>query len=479
MDLFEFAGAASPEPGRPAAEREASTRKSPGKKAVRTEPKVFSISQVTRKIRFLLEASLGQVWVAGEVSNVRRQASGHTDLTLKDSDAQLSCVLFKGDARFVKLEIQNGMQLKAYGEITVYEARGQYQMIVKKLEQEGLGTLQARFEELKQRLHAEGLFASEKKKPIPPFPLTLAIVTSPTGAAVRDVLNVLERRAPWVKVIIAPVPVQGANAHAHIVHALELLSQQSGVSLPNIDTIIVCRGGGSIEDLWNFNEESVARAIYTCPIPVISAVGHEIDFTISDFVADLRAPTPSAAAELAVPNGESLARQLTDRRTALNSRVQRRLEQLRRQLDWHARGTLLREPERLIRERSMQLDSLAESLDQTAKDQIGQAKSRLAEARHALIQARPDRVLERRAMRLAALADRLDAAVTTQLKERKQMVAASTQLLKSLGPQSVFNRGFSLTTSEAGKPLSSTKAAPKGTVILTRLADGTLRSEVT
>ncbi|MCB1098514.1 MAG: exodeoxyribonuclease VII large subunit [Verrucomicrobiae bacterium] len=479
MDLFEFAGAASPEPSRPATEREASTRKPPSKKAVRAELKVFSISQVTRKIRFLLEASLGQVWVAGEVSNVRHQASGHTYFTLKDSDAQLSCVLFKGDARFVKLEIQNGMQLKAFGEITVYEARGQYQMIVKKLEQEGRGTLQARFEELKQRLHAEGLFASEKKKPIPPFPLTLAIVTSPTGAAVRDVLNVLERRAPWVKVIIAPVPVQGADAHAHIVHALELLSQQSGVSLPNLDTIIVCRGGGSIEDLWNFNEESVARAIYTCPIPVISAVGHEIDFTISDFVADLRAPTPSAAAELAVPNGESLARQLTDRRTALNSLVQRRLEQLRRQLDWHARGTLLREPERLIRERSMQLDSLAESLDRAAKYQIGQAKSRIAEARHALIQARPDRVLERRAMRLAALADRLDAAVTIQLKERKQMVATSTQLLKSLGPQSVFNRGFSLTTSEAGKPLSSTKAAPKGTVILTRLADGTLRSEVT
>jgi exodeoxyribonuclease VII large subunit len=480
MDLFEFAGAASPEPSRPATGRDASPRKSSSSKTTTSpEPKVFTISQVTRKIRFLLEASLGQVWVAGEVSNVRRQTSGHTYFTLKDSDAQLSCVLFKGDARFVKLEIQNGMQLKACGEITVYEARGQYQMIVKKLEQEGLGTLQARFEALKLRLHAEGLFSSEKKKTLPPFPQTLAIVTSPTGAAVRDVLNVLERRAPWVKVIVVPVPVQGANAHTHIAHALELLSSQSGASLPDIDTIIVCRGGGSIEDLWNFNEESVARAIYACPIPIISAVGHEIDFTIADFVADLRAPTPSAAAELAVPDRESLVRQLAERRSRLTGRVQRRLENLRRQLDWHARGTLLREPERLIRERRMQLDSLTESLDQAAKEQILQAKARVADARHALVQARPDRVLDRRAMRLSALADRLDAAVTMRLKERKQAVLAAGQLLKSLGPQSIFSRGFSLTTTEDGKPLSSSKAAPAGTVILTQFADGKLRSRVT
>lgn len=477
MDLFEFAGSQSPESDQPVGKGSLRSGKSASKKS--TGIKVFTISQLTRKIRFLLEASLGQVWATGEVSNVRRQASGHTYFTLKDAGAQLSCVLFRGDARFIKLEIEDGMQLKVFGEITVYETRGNYQMIVKKLEQEGQGSLQARFETLKRKLNAEGLFASERKKAIPRFPSTLAIVTSPTGAAVRDVLNVLKRRAPWVNVIIAPVPVQGATAHTNIASILNLLSNGSGTTLPNIDTIILCRGGGSIEDLWSFNEEEVARAIHACAVPVISAVGHEIDFTISDFAADLRAPTPSAAAELAVPDRAALSNQLDEWHTNLNLRTQRNLSQLQQRLDWNAKGSLTREPLRVIRERRMQLDGLTESLDQAATEQIALAKSRLGEARHSLLHARPDRVLERRAMRLASLTDRMDTALAGLLKQKTLQVSSSLQLLKSLGPQSVFSRGFSLTTTADGCVLKKAEDAPEGTVIHTQLAEGRLVSKTT
>ena len=370
------------------------------------------------------------------------------------------------------------MQVRAFGEVTVYEARGQYQMIVKKLEQEGHGTLQARFEALKRQLHAEGLFSADQKRPIPNFPRTIAIVTSPTGAAVRDVLNIVTRRAPWVRSIIIPVPVQGAEAHLQIAHAIGLLSSNERTGLPKIDTIVLCRGGGSIEDLWNFNEESLARAIYDCPIPVISAVGHEIDFTIADFVADLRAPTPSAAAELAVPDRNTLKRQLQEGRADFAARVIRRLGDLSRQLEWLSKGALMREPERQIRESRMRLDNLTESLDQMAKDKILEEKTRIVASRHALLQARPDRVLDRRAMRLAALSDRLDAATSHRFKEQDRRVAAAAHLLKSLGPESVFKRGFSLTTTEDGKPLTSPDATPPGTVIRTHLAEGTLVSTV-
>ncbi|MGK0184381.1 MAG: exodeoxyribonuclease VII large subunit [Verrucomicrobiales bacterium] len=475
MDLFEFAGTQAPEPDRPAASQ-GTRKRSPQAKTPAV--KVFTVSQLTRKIRFLLEASLGQVWAAGEVSNVRRQASGHTYFTLKDAGAQLSCVLFRGDARFVKLEIQDGMQLKAFGEITVYETRGNYQMIVKKLEQEGQGALQARFEELKQKLSAEGLFSNDIKRAIPRFPQTLAVITSPTGAAVRDVLNVLKRRAPWVRTIVVPAPVQGAHAHSNIAAAINLLNSNTTTGLPHIDTIILCRGGGSIEDLWSFNEEDVARAIHACSIPIISAIGHEIDFTISDFAADLRAPTPSAAAELAVPDRESLSRQLNEWQTSLKTRTNRRLNHLRQQLDWQVKGSLSREPQRVIRERSMQLDNLTETLDQTAADQLTLAQSRITEARHSLLQSRPDRVLERRAMRLSNLSDRMDVAILGSLKQQSQKISAAGQLLKSLGPQSVFNRGFSLTTTQDGILLKNAKGVPTGTVIHTQLANGKLTSKV-
>ena len=472
MDLFEFAGTSGPESG-PSA-RNAGERRTGHSSSV----KIFTIGQLTRKIRFLLEASLSEIWVSGEVSNVRRQASGHTYFSLKDASAQLSCVLFRGDARFVKIEPENGMQLRAFGDVSVYEARGQYQMIVRKLALEGQGVLQAKFEALKQRLHNEGLFAQASKQPLPRFPSTLAIVTSPTGAAVKDVINVVTRRAPWVRVIVVPVPVQGVGAHVDIAQALQRLGSGRLSGVPPIDAIILCRGGGTLEDLWNFNEEDVARAIHGCPIPVISAVGHEIDFTIADFAADVRAPTPSAAGELAVPDQSALVRQLTENLTGLDISMQRRLDEWRKQLEWCARGTLFREPTRLLRERRMQLDNLSETLDQLAKDVAAEGRSRVNEARHSLLQARPDRVLDRRSMRLSMLADKLDAGAHSLLKNRTLKVEACAHLLKSLGPAAVFNRGFSLTTTAEGKPLNDAADIAPGSIIYTRLANGSLTSRV-
>lgn len=280
---------------------------------------VHSVSDITADIRASLEDGFHSVWVEGEISNLRRPGSGHSYFTLKDSFAQLSCVFFKGAASRSPVELRDGLQVQVQGDISVYEARGQYQLIAKVVQPKGAGDLQARFEALKRKLDAEGLFAPERKKPIPVFPTTIGIVTSPTGAAIRDMLNVFSRRAPWIRVVIYPARVQGEGSAEEIAAGVRAFDE--GVIVPRPDLVIVSRGGGSIEDLWSFNEEVVARAIASCSIPVMSGVGHEIDFTIADFVADRREPTPSAAAENATPDSETLFRHLDILRASLDNRV--------------------------------------------------------------------------------------------------------------------------------------------------------------
>jgi exodeoxyribonuclease VII large subunit len=465
MDLFDFADESAEEPPRQP-------------RAARGGPKVLTISQVTRKIRLLLESSVGDVWVTGEVSNLRKQQSGHTYFTLKDANAQLSCVLFRGDARFVTLQPAAGMQIRVFGEISVYEARGSYQMIVRKVETEGQGALQAKFEALKQKLNAEGLFATGHKREIPPFPSTVALVTSPTGAALRDVLNIFARRAPWVRVLVFPVPVQGEGAHGQIARAIRLLEPERLKQLPDIDTIIVCRGGGSIEDLWSFNEEPLARAIYQCSIPVISAVGHEIDFTIADFVADLRAPTPSAAAEIAVPDQAALRQNLQEMRSSLEVRARRQIDHARQLFEFRAKGALQREPRRFVRELQLRLDSLGDSLPGLAQKLLVWARQAVSKNSLALARVRPELVLERRANRVASLGARLEGAAAAALKERTSRISKVSALLGSLGPASVFKRGFSLTTDTAGKPVRRASEVSPGDQIVTRLASGKLTSTV-
>ena len=261
------------------------------------EPKALSVTQLLRRMKNLLEVQVGEVWIEGEVSNLRRQPSGHWYFSLKDEGAQISCAMFGAKKRSGAEMIENGAKVRVFAEASVYEARGQLQVIVLKVKSLGAGDLQAKLEALKVKLQSEGLFDSSRKQPIPRYPKTIGLITSGSGAALQDMLNVLKRRAPWVQPVLMPVSVQGKGAENGIASAIRRMGDPEGQSLPVCDVLIVGRGGGSLEDLWNFNEEVVARAIAACPIPVISAVGHEIDFTISDFVADLRAPTPSAAIE--------------------------------------------------------------------------------------------------------------------------------------------------------------------------------------
>src|SRR5213595_2759560 len=302
--------------------------------------KVFTVSELTRSIRGTLETKFGAVWVQGEISNYKLHPSGHQYFTLKDQRAQIACVIWRDAMLPPRQPLVDGAQVQAYGTVTVFEARGQYQFNVQILQPRGVGLLQAKFEALKRKLEAEGLFAPERKRPLPKFPRRIGIVTSPTGAAIRDMLNVLGRRAPWLQILISPVRVQGTGAAQEIAVAIRELAAPNE-AFAALDLIVVTRGGGSIEDLWEFNEEIVARAIFHSAVPIVSAVGHEIDFTICDFVADLRAPTPSAAAELIVPDIMDLQRQIERCARTLARQLLNRVRDAQQRLD-HERETLQR-----------------------------------------------------------------------------------------------------------------------------------------
>src|SRR5262249_53978924 len=297
-----------------------------------TSATVFTVSELTRNIRGTLETKFGTVWVQGEISNYKLHPSGHQYFTLKDQRAQISCVIWRDTMAPLRQALADGAQVQVYGTVTVFEARGQYQLNVQVLQPRGVGLLQATFEALKRKLEAEGLFAAERKRPLPKFPRRIGIITSASGAAIRDMLNVLRRRAPCLQILINPVRVQGPGAAQEIAVAIRELAMPSDYWQP-LDLIVVTRGGGSIEDLWEFNEEIVARAIFHSAVPIVSAVGHEIDFTISDFVADMRAATPSAAAELIVPDIVDLQRQIDGYTRSLGRQLLNRVRDAQQRLD--------------------------------------------------------------------------------------------------------------------------------------------------
>src|SRR5262252_2444462 len=302
--------------------------------------KVFTVAELTRAIRGTLETKFGAVWVQGEISNYKLNPSGHQYFTLKDAKAQISCVIFRNTIAPLRAPLADGVQVQVYGNVTVFEARGQYQLSVQILQPRGFGLLQAKFEALKRKLEAEGLFDAARKRVLPKFPRRIGIVTSPNGAAIRDILNVLRRRAPWLQILVNPVRVEGTGAAAEIAVAIRELATPN-VNWAPVDLVVVTRGGGSIEDLWEFNEEIVARAIFHSAVPIVSAVGHEIDFTICDFVADLRAPTPSAAAELIVPDIIDVHRRIDGCARALARKLLNWVRDAQQRLD-HARETLQR-----------------------------------------------------------------------------------------------------------------------------------------
>jgi len=334
--------------------------------------KIYRVAELTRRIKILLEGEFPGVWVGGEVSNVRRPGSGHLYFTLKDEESQLQAVLYRSQASRLRFELKDGLQVVAFGDVSVYERGGRYQLTVSEIEPKGVGALQLAFEQLKERLREEGLFDPARKRPIPLLPGRIGIVTSPSGAAIRDILSVIGRRFADVRVLISPVRVQGETAAAEIVAAIDELNRRG-----DVDVIIVTRGGGSLEDLWAFNEEPVARAIARSRIPVISAVGHEIDVTIADFAADLRVPTPSAAAELVVAKKSELQERLAALSSRLVSSARQLLAELRRRLIVSARHYVLQAPENVVRQYQQLLDELEGRLGRSFRHRLALGRAQL------------------------------------------------------------------------------------------------------
>ena len=436
--------------------------------------KVLSVSELTGQVRSLLEKQVGSIWVMGEVTNLRAQSSGHMYFTLKDAASQLSCVLFSREKVPHRGLLADGQKVLLQGDVTVYEARGQYQLIVRAVELQGVGALQIAFEKLKQKLAAEGLFAPERKRPLPKYPQRIGLVTSPTGAAIRDVLHVVRRRNPGLEIILAPCRVQGDGAAEEIAAAIRLLNAlQSTVHSPQpanrtviatadsglwtLDLILVTRGGGSLEDLWAFNEEVVARAIFESAIPVVSAVGHEIDFTISDFVADVRAATPSAAAEI-ITEGVFASRQFVESlvRRMMQAHPRKRLDESLQRLD-DLQTSLLRYGRQGVRERNVVCQNLAARLRQV----------------------RPKQLLKQRREQLKVNRQRLRELAHVRFKDLRNGMAAMEARLRLLGPEQVLSRGYSITMDAAtGRVLREAGKTEPGQKLKTRLAKGEIISHV-
>lgn len=439
-------------------------------------PDALSVTRLVRRMKNLLEIEIGEIWVEGEISNLRRQASGHCYFSLKDEGAQISCVLFRGSAAKAKAQPEDGMQARLKGEVSVYEARGQMQLIVKQVEDAGMGDLQARFEALKAKLNKEGLFDASLKKVLPTFPLTVGLVTSPTGAALQDMLNVMARRAPWVQPILYPVTVQGKGSEHSIATAIEQLSDPEHYDLPKVDVIITGRGGGSLEDLWNFNEEVVARAIHACPIPVVSAVGHEIDFTISDFAADVRAPTPSAAVELVVPDAGELQLQVNSQGDALKRVMQGRLKHDSAILQSARRALMPRDSEQALRDPIQTLDRAREDLDNASQVSLGGIASRLKELSALHAANHPEKAMGRKMETLTHNKALLARVVRNEIRQQEERLLNLGSLIRTLGPESTFARGFSITMGEKGNIIRDAKEVEKGELLRSRLANGEVKS---
>lgn len=442
------------------------------------EGKSLSVTQLLRRMKNLLEVQIGEVWVEGEVSNLRKQGSGHWYFSLKDAGAQISCAMFGARKREGSDALEDGAKVRVFAEASVYEARGQLQIIVQKAERAGAGDLQAKFEALKRKLNEEGLFAADRKKTIPPFPLTIGLITSGTGAALQDMLNVLTRRAPWVQPVLFPVRVQGRGAEMEIAQAIAKMGDPERFGYPRCDVLIVGRGGGSIEDLWNFNEEVVARAIAACPIPIISAVGHEIDFTIADFVADLRAPTPSAAAELAVTDGAELLAKLAQIRNRMTRITREQLMRAQMSVDALKRGVHQRDGEKLLRESVMWLDTARGQISLALKISLESLERRVNELRASHKANHPAKVLERRTDSVNHLGERLERACKDSLTRRLEHIDRLRVMLRTLGPESAFQRGFSITLGADGKIVTSASSLKPGDLLRTKFADGETTSKV-
>jgi exodeoxyribonuclease VII large subunit len=432
------------------------------------ERDVLTPSALNRLARDLLEDALPSIWIEGELSNVMRAGSGHLYFTLKDSAAQVRCAMFKPRSTWLRFRPADGMHVLARGRVTLYEGRGEFQLVVEHLEEAGEGALRRAFDALKARLAGEGLFASERKRALPRFARRIAVVTSSRGAALHDVLSVIARRFPLAEIDLVAVPVQGHDAPPAIAAAINALSRAR-----RHDIVLLTRGGGSLEDLWAFNDEAVARAIHASAIPIVSAIGHEIDFTIADFVADLRAPTPSAAAELIVPDASDLSRVVERQRARLEQGMRRALETRLQRIDNAAARLQAQRPEaRLARgaERARQLEWRLQTLLRTTFES---RHSRTQRLRSRLTAVDPLVLLARRRERTLVLADRLRAAIVRTAERRALRLAELARTLNAVSPLATLDRGYAIVFDrETGRVVRSIADVVDGVALRTRVADG-------
>ncbi|KAB2643950.1 MAG: exodeoxyribonuclease VII large subunit [Verrucomicrobia bacterium] len=439
-------------------------------------PRIMTVSQVTKRVARLLEEGIGTVWVEGEISNYRKQSSGHHYFTLKDSDSQIACVLFgRAAAMMPPLSLADGIAVQVHGEVTVYQPRGQYQLLVRLVQLKGEGLLQARLEALKQQLVREGLFDPSRKRSLPKFPKRIGVVTSPTGAALADFLKVLHRRHPGLQVVIYPVRVQGKGAAGEIARAIEELNS---LALGPLDLIVLTRGGGSLEDLWEFNEEVIVRAIVASSLPIVSAVGHEIDFTLSDFAADLRAPTPSAAAELIAADSIALleqARSLLRRivRETTGSWEQRSSETRRLE-----NTILFRAPERFLSEVQQRIDHLEQRLENPIQRRCEEARFQIERASACLRSHHPRHVILQAQQRYTTNKKQLEYDLHHRLELIRGRIENLRSSLAALSPRATLARGFTITRDLSGTVVSSSKNWSPGATLQTEFEDGSISSRI-
>ena len=438
------------------------------------DAQIYSVSQLNREASQILADSLPMLWVEGEISNLARPGSGHMYFSLKDRDAQVRCAMFRSANRALRFQVDDGLQVLVRAKVTIYEPRGSFQLIVEQMEPAGEGLLRRKLEELKARLAAEGLFDPALKKPLPGVPKRIGIVTSPSGAAVRDILHVLERRFAAVPVTIYPVQVQGSRAKHEIVTALQTAADRN-----ECDILIVGRGGGSLEDLWAFNEEIVARAIAACPIPVVSAVGHEVDFTISDLVADLRAPTPSAAAELVVPSADDWLNTINSIALRTTSAMRRILQQRRALLRQLTGRISRRHPGFILRQNAQRLDELSQRMMITLNHRLAMDKLQLSSTASRLFAAAPATQILQSRQHLKEIQLRRDSAIRAHIDSLKNRIALSAARLHAVSPLGTLQRGYAIVSDpQTGTLIRDTNALVEGQQITGRLARGSFSAEV-
>lgn len=433
---------------------------------------VFSVSELNNSAKSLLETQFPSVWLEGEISNLAQPRSGHIYLTLKDDQAQVRAAMFRGNNIRLAFRPKDGMQVLVRGRLSLFAPRGDYQLIIDQMEEAGLGALQRAFEQLKAKLGAEGLFAEERKQPVPSRPGRIGVITSATGAAIHDILSVLKRRFPLTEVVLYPTLVQGNEAPASLCNAIETANRRR-----ECDVLIVGRGGGSLEDLWCFNDERVARAIVASQLPIVSAVGHEIDFTIADFVADVRAPTPSAAAELLSADARELLDSINSYQAWLVEHMTRTLRASQQQLDWLSRQ--LKHPGKRLEEHSQRLDELELRLRQSMQRQLQLQHSQLRTAQARLQNQTPRHSIRAGQKDLTNLAQRLQRSFGHRLENRQTDLRNLAQRLHTVSPLATLSRGYSITKTEAGDIIRQADQVTAGNVIRTQLHQGHLICSVT